>query len=132
MVATDVAARGLDIPLVKHVYNFDLPNVAENYVHRIGRTARAGSDGCAIAFCSSEEISELRAIQKILGTSIPVASGKPWIDFDAEIPTRKNSKSRTKSRWNRKKFNGSSKKKNSFASPHKSHRGRSGKATLVA
>tara|TARA_B100000530_G_scaffold224024_1_gene144280 strand:+ start:137 stop:1429 length:1293 start_codon:yes stop_codon:yes gene_type:complete len=132
LVATDVAARGLDIPLVKHVYNFDLPNVAENYVHRIGRTARAGSDGCAIAFCSSEEISELRAIQKILGTSIPVASGKPWIDFDAEMRTRKNSKSRTKSRWNRKKFTGSSKKKNSFASPHKSHRGRSGKATLVA
>ena len=132
LVATDVAARGLDIPLVKHVYNFDLPNVAENYVHRIGRTARAGSDGCAIAFCSSEEISELRAIQKLLGASIPVASGKPWIDFDAEMRIRKNSKSRTKRRWNRKKFTGSSKKKNSFASPHKSHRGRSGKATLVA
>jgi len=74
----------------------------------------------------------LRAIQKILGTSIPVASGKPWIDFDAEMRTRKNSKSRAKSRWNRKKFTGSSKKKNSFASSHKSHRGRSGKATLVA
>jgi ATP-dependent RNA helicase RhlE len=85
LVATDVAARGLDIPLVKHVYNFDLPNVAENYIHRIGRTARAGSDGCAIAFCSSEEISELKAIQKVLGVSIPVASGKPWVDFDAEM-----------------------------------------------
>ncbi len=132
LVATDVAARGLDIPLVKHVYNFDLPNVAENYVHRIGRTARAGSDGCAIAFCSSEEISELRAIQKVLGASIPVASGKPWVDFDAETHTRKNPKSRTKSRWNRKKFGGSSKKKNSFGSPQKSHRGRSGKAALVA
>jgi ATP-dependent RNA helicase RhlE len=132
LVATDVAARGLDIPLVKHVYNFDLPNVAENYVHRIGRTARAGSDGCAIAFCSSEEISELKAIQKVLGTSIPVASGKPWVDFDAEMRTSKKSKTRSKNRWNRKKFGSSSKKNSSFSSPQKSHRGRSGKATLVA
>ena len=132
LVATDVAARGLDIPLVKHVYNFDLPNVAENYVHRIGRTARAGSDGCAIAFCSSEEISELRAIQKVLGTSIPVASGKPWVDFDAEMRTSKKSKTRSKNRWNRKKFGSSSKKNSSFSSPQKSHRGRSGKAALVA
>lgn len=132
LVATDVAARGLDIPLVKHVYNFDLPNVAENYVHRIGRTARAGSDGCAIAFCSSEEISELKAIQKILGASIPVASGKPWVDFGAETRNSKNSKPRSKNGWNRKKFSGSSKKKNPFSSPQKSHRGRSGKATLVA
>ena len=132
LVATDVAARGLDIPLVKHVYNFDLPNVAENYVHRIGRTARAGSDGCAIAFCSSEEISELKAIQKVLGTSIPVASGKPWVDFDADTRTSKKSKPRSKNRWNRKKFGSSSKKNSSFSSPQKSHRGRSGKAALVA
>ena len=80
----------------------------------------------------SEEISELRAIQKVLGASIPVASGKPWVDFDAETNTRKNPKSRIKSRWNRKKFGGSSKKKNSFGSPQTSHRGRSGKAALVA
>ena len=132
LVATDVAARGLDIPLVKHVYNFDLPNVAENYVHRIGRTARAGSDGCAIAFCSSEEISELKAIQKVLGASIPVASGKPWVDFDADMRTSKKSKPRSKNRWNRKKFGSSSKKNSSFSSPQKSHRGRSGKAALVA
>jgi len=78
MVATDVAARGIDIPGITHVYNYDLPNVAENYVHRIGRTARAGKAGIAIAFCSPAEMSELRAVQKILKHNIPVAGGRPW------------------------------------------------------
>ncbi len=78
LVATDVAARGLDIPDVKHVYNYDLPNVPDNYVHRIGRTARAGKDGAAIAFCAPDEMGELKAIQKVMGLSIPVASGRPW------------------------------------------------------
>jgi ATP-dependent RNA helicase RhlE len=77
LVATDIAARGLDIPDVGHVYNYDLPNVAESYVHRIGRTARAGRDGRAIAFCSDEETGELRAIEKLLGASVAVASGTP-------------------------------------------------------
>ncbi len=78
LVATDVAARGLDIPEVKHVYNFELPNVPDNYVHRIGRTARAGRDGRAIAFCSPEEMGELKDIQKVMKKEIPVASGTPW------------------------------------------------------
>ncbi|WP_372604506.1 DEAD/DEAH box helicase [Actibacterium sp.] len=75
LVATDVAARGIDIPGVAYVYNFDLPNVPENYVHRIGRTARAGATGLAVAFCSPEETDELRAIEKVMGLSIAVASG---------------------------------------------------------
>lgn len=78
LVATDVAARGLDIPEVKHVYNYELPNVAENYVHRIGRTARAGREGRAIAFCSPDEMGELKDIQKTMKSDIPVASGTPW------------------------------------------------------
>ena len=76
MVATDVAARGLDIPDVKHVYNFELPNVPEAYVHRIGRTARAGKDGAAIAFCAPDEMPYLKDIQKIMKIRIPVASGR--------------------------------------------------------
>ncbi|MEM6890398.1 MAG: DEAD/DEAH box helicase [Pseudomonadota bacterium] len=86
LVATDVAARGLDIPDVKVVYNFDLPNVPDAYVHRIGRTARAGKDGRAIAFCAPDEMDELRAIQKTVGCAIPVGSGRPWETADA--PTR--------------------------------------------
>jgi ATP-dependent RNA helicase RhlE len=83
LVATDVAARGIDIPDVKHVYNYDLPNVPEIYVHRIGRTARAGADGAAIAFCTPEEMGELRDIQKVTGLSIPVGHGQPWERGDA-------------------------------------------------
>ncbi len=78
LVATDVAARGLDIPDVKHVYNYELPNVPDSYVHRIGRTARAGKDGAAIAFCAPDEMDELKAIQKVMKMTIPVASGRPW------------------------------------------------------
>ncbi|SDD87341.1 DEAD/DEAH box helicase [Ruegeria marina] len=78
LVATDVAARGIDIPGVGHVYNFDLPNVPENYVHRIGRTARAGHDGRAVAFCAADEMSELRAIEKVLGMPVDVAGGLAW------------------------------------------------------
>jgi ATP-dependent RNA helicase RhlE len=73
-----VAARGLDIPDVGHVYNYDLPTVPENYVHRIGRTARAGRDGRAVAFCAADEMAGLRAIEKALGARVAVAGGTPW------------------------------------------------------
>ena len=78
LVATDVAARGIDIPAVRYVYNYDLPNVADNYVHRIGRTARAGRDGTAIAYCSPTEMGEFKAIVKVMGRDIDIASGEPW------------------------------------------------------
>jgi ATP-dependent RNA helicase RhlE len=65
LIATDIAARGIDIPGVSHVFNFDLPDVPEQYVHRIGRTARAGADGIAIAFCSPEERGNLRDIERL-------------------------------------------------------------------
>ena len=83
LVATDVAARGIDIPGVAHVYNYDLPNVAENYVHRIGRTARAGADGRAVAFVAPDEMSELRDIEKAMGATIPVTEGRPWNSIGA-------------------------------------------------
>ncbi|WP_430466626.1 DEAD/DEAH box helicase [Winogradskyella ouciana] len=72
LVATDIAARGLDIPLLPHVINFELPNIAEDYVHRIGRTGRAGASGQAISLVSADEISYLRGIEKLIDTSIDV------------------------------------------------------------
>ena len=78
LVATDVAARGIDIPGVKWVYNFDLPNVPENYVHRIGRTARAGAGGTAVALCAPDEMIELQDIERAMREEIPTASGRRW------------------------------------------------------
>jgi ATP-dependent RNA helicase RhlE len=76
LIATDVAARGIDIPAVSHVYNYDLPEVPDAYVHRIGRTARAGRDGMAIAFCAPDETLLLRDIEKLMGIEIKTASGE--------------------------------------------------------
>jgi ATP-dependent RNA helicase RhlE len=76
LVATDVAARGIDVPGISYVYNYDLPNVPDTYVHRIGRTARAGRDGVAIAFCGPEDQKLLYDIEKLMGMPIPIASGE--------------------------------------------------------
>jgi ATP-dependent RNA helicase RhlE len=73
LVATDIAARGIHVEGVTHVVNYELPNVPESYVHRIGRTARAGADGVAISFCNSEERTLLRDIEKLTRTGVPVA-----------------------------------------------------------
>jgi len=87
LVATDIAARGIDVDGVSHVINFELPNVPEDYVHRIGRTARAGTDGIAVAFCSGEERAYLRDIEKLTGCRlrpIPVVAA---IEVSQSRPT---------------------------------------------
>ena len=71
LVATDIAARGLDIPLLPHVVNFELPNISEDYVHRIGRTGRAGAKGEAISLVCNDEKQYLRDIEKLIGLNIP-------------------------------------------------------------
>lgn len=90
LVATDVAARGIDIPGVTHVYNYDLPEVPDAYVHRIGRTARAGRDGIAIAFCAPDDIRLLRDIERLMGISIAVAGGD--VPEDRARPARNNNR----------------------------------------
>jgi ATP-dependent RNA helicase RhlE len=81
LVATDIAARGIDVDGVSHVVNYDMPNVPESYVHRIGRTARAGAEGIAISFCDGEERAYLRDIERLIRMSIPATDvrGEPQI-----------------------------------------------------
>ena len=71
LIATDIAARGIDVDGVSHVVNYDLPNIPESYVHRIGRTARAGAEGIAISFCDHEERAYLRDIERLIRMTIP-------------------------------------------------------------
>jgi ATP-dependent RNA helicase RhlE len=78
LIATDIAARGIDIDEISHVINFEIPNVSESYVHRIGRTARAGTEGVAISLCDAEERSFIRDIEKLIGKAIPVVKDQPY------------------------------------------------------
>lgn len=87
LVATDIAARGIDIDDMSHVINFDLPNIPETYVHRIGRTGRAGASGIAISFCDTEEKVYLRDIQKLIGQNIPVVEDHPFPDDGTDKPS---------------------------------------------
>jgi len=74
LVATDIAARGIDVPGISHVVNYDLPDEAESYVHRIGRTGRNGADGIAITLCDPSEGSKLRAVERIIRLRLPVVA----------------------------------------------------------
>jgi ATP-dependent RNA helicase RhlE len=78
LVATDIAARGIDVEDLSHVINFEIPNVPETYVHRIGRTGRAGASGIALSFCDEEEKEYVRDIQKLIGKTIPVMEDNPF------------------------------------------------------
>ena len=83
LVATDIAARGIDVEGITHVINFDIPNEPESYVHRIGRTARAGSTGTAISFCQADERRYLRDIERLIDMEIPVVEGHR---FESDVP----------------------------------------------
>lgn len=102
LVATDIAARGIDIDELKHVFNFDLPNVPETYVHRIGRTGRAGNEGMAISFCAADERKELKDIEKLADIKIPVVAEHPYpMDLNAvpeQAPKQQNNRNNNRQR----------------------------------
>lgn len=85
LVATDIAARGIDVSALSLVINYDLPQVPETYVHRIGRTGRAKMSGVALSFCDDQEFDALRDIQKLLKQSIPVIDGHPFVGNDQQV-----------------------------------------------
>ncbi|MXV44735.1 DEAD/DEAH box helicase [Saccharibacter sp. 17.LH.SD] len=89
LVATDIAARGIDVDDVSHVFNYDLPNVPEAYVHRIGRTARAGREGWAISLCDAEQRAWLRDIEKRIGKAVPVITDHPFHSDEAQDSTQR-------------------------------------------
>jgi ATP-dependent RNA helicase RhlE len=89
LIATDIAARGIDVSQLELVINFDLPNIPETYVHRIGRTGRAKNSGIAISFCDIEERPYLRDIQKLIDFKIPIVTQHPFADEVEELPTKK-------------------------------------------
>ncbi|NQV00311.1 MAG: DEAD/DEAH box helicase [Parcubacteria group bacterium] len=116
LVATDIAARGIDMSIISHVVNFDLPNESESYVHRIGRTARAGAEGTAFSFCSAEERNYLRNIERLIRQdlipmehSLHSETARSATGAAAKPPTknnfRRNSRSNYKSRSNSKNYN---------------------------
>ena len=86
LVATDIAARGIDVDDLSHVINYEIPNIPETYIHRIGRTGRAGQSGIAVSFCDNTEILFLRDIQRLISQTIPVVNDHPYAmtDFTPE------------------------------------------------
>ena len=109
LVATDIAARGIDVEELSLVVNYDLPNVSETYVHRIGRTGRAKASGIALSFCDTEERPYLRDIQKLINQNIPVVTEHPFVDTGVEAHKANQTvkqpqpKNKRKSNWDNKK-----------------------------
>jgi ATP-dependent RNA helicase RhlE len=97
LLATDIASRGIDIDDLSHVINYELPNIPETYVHRIGRTGRAGASGISFSFCDEEEFGELKDIHKLIGKNIPIVDTHPFVLDPAYMDTgSRNNKAKPK------------------------------------
>jgi len=119
LVATDIAARGLDIPLLPHVINFELPNISEDYVHRIGRTGRAGASGEALSLVCGEERGYLRDIEKLIGLKLPTSIVEGF-EPDPNAPSKPVKKQQRQSRHSKARKTGEG--KNTSEQSHKSRR----------
>ena len=97
LVATDIAARGIDIDDLNLVINYEIPNIPETYVHRIGRTGRAGLEGKAVSFCDVEELEYLRDIQKLISIQIPVVTDHPYPAENLPVPGKSKVKPKVQS-----------------------------------
>jgi ATP-dependent RNA helicase RhlE len=123
LVATDIAARGIHVENVSHVVNYELPNVPESYVHRIGRTARAGAAGIAISFCNGEERAYLRDIEKLTRTSVPVAALPAGLEAGVEAPAKGREKPRGRHAESRSRHEPRREKQTSSRKPKRSRGG---------
>ncbi|HEY3405532.1 MAG TPA: DEAD/DEAH box helicase [Ohtaekwangia sp.] len=119
LVATDIAARGIDIDDLTHVINFEIPNIPETYVHRIGRTGRAGANGISISFCDEEEKEYLHDIQKLIGKSVPVVEDHPYPMVHVGMPVNKPLPRKSPSAKGHQPNQGSFKKKKKWYGPRK-------------
>jgi len=129
LVATDIAARGIDVDLISHVINYDLPNEPEIYIHRIGRTARAGTKGDAASFCCSEERESLRGIEKLIHKQIPIELDHKYHNDEARFATGAAARPKPRKQTsNRPRFGGKSKssKYNPYSSEKKQNRKKPG------
>jgi ATP-dependent RNA helicase RhlE len=117
LVATDIAARGIDVDDLEYVINYEMSNVAETYVHRIGRTGRAGADGTALSFCDAEEKEYLRDVEKLIGKKIPVSEGHPFPLIDNNPVKAPQKHGRENSAHTRPKSAGSFNSKKRFGRP---------------
>ena len=111
LVATDVAARGLDIPVIKHVINYDLPQVPEDYIHRIGRTGRAGKDGSALTFLTNNDRNMWRSIQKLIDPDFKV---KEEVKPNSQKSKKFNKKNKFKNKFKKKFSSNKLSKKKKF------------------
>jgi len=124
LVATDIAARGIDVDGITHVVNYELPEEPETYIHRIGRTARAGADGDAVAFCSARERESLRLIERLIKKSIPVDRSHKYHSENARQAT--GADARPEPRSGRQRSSGHEQRGQRHAhSPRRGHKDRS-------
>jgi len=123
LVATDIAARGIDIEKLKHVINFDIPNVSETYVHRIGRSGRAGEEGVAIAICEPEENAYVKGIEKLTGKKITVIEDNPFPQTDKPMTEAEKKEWEKEKQRRKQEFFANRKKKKQERESSKSNRG---------